>query len=89
MNRILLVTTKGCAACLIMNRLLNQAIEESHKSIALEVKDIKKVDTMFLRDNKVTDFPTTFFIKDGVVKFRYTGTNPVTVIHRWIDIHFK
>lgn len=89
MNRILLVTTRGCAACVIMTRLVKQAVEESHKSIALDVKDIKAVDKSFLHSHKITDFPTTFFIKDDVVKFIYTGTNPVTVIHRWIDIHFK
>jgi len=89
MNKILIVTTRGCGGCIIMTRLVKQALVESHKSISLEVKDIKSVDKSFLHENKVTDFPTTFFIKDGAVKFKYTGTNPVTVILRWIDIHFK
>ena len=89
MNEILLITTKGCAACTIMRRLITEAINESHKSITFKERDVKDADITFLKDNIVTDFPTTFFIKDGIVKYRYTGTNPKVVILRWIDIHFK
>ena len=89
MNKILLITTKGCAACTIMERLIKEAIDESHRSIALEIKDVKDANASFLHKHKTNDFPTTYFIKDNDVKFQYVGTNAKIVILRWIDVYFK
>lgn len=72
-----------------MERLIKEAIDESHRSIALEIKDIKDANASFLHKHKTNDFPTTYFIKDNDVKFQYVGTNAKIVILRWIDVYFK
>ena len=89
MNKILLITTKGCAGCNIMHRLIRQAMKSSSKEISFAIKDKGEFDKKWLAQNKITDFPTTLFIKDDVIKFKYVGTNPAVVILRWIDVYFK
>ena len=89
MYKILLITTKGCGACDIMSRLVKEAIVSSKKSIQYVEKDYKDIPKKYLALNEITDFPTTLFIKDNEVKFKYTGTNPKIVILRWIDVYFK
>lgn len=89
MNKILLITTQGCGGCRIMERLIHEAIRKSSKEIEFHKADYKELKPKFLRDHEVRDYPTTFFIKDNDIKFQYTGTNPVIVILRWIDVYFK
>lgn len=89
MNKILLITTQGCAGCRIMERLIGEAINKSSKEIEFHKKDFKEVKPKFLRDNGIRDYPTTVFIKDDSIRFIYTGTNPMIVILRWIDVYFK
>lgn len=88
--KILLVTTKGCEACTIMENIINQALECTSKDVVFEVKDFKNVDRELLNKFRVKDYPTTFFIiNDSVVKHHFIGTMPTAVILRWMDIHFK
>lgn len=87
--KILLITTKNCEACNIAEKNIKQAMAQSSKKITLEVKDIKEIDKKFLKDKKITDFPTTLYIINDVIKFKCTGTYPSVMFLRWIDIHFK
>lgn len=87
--KILLITTKHCEACNIAEKNIKQAMSQSSKKITLEIKDIAEMDKKFLKDNKITDFPTVVYIKDDVIKFKRTGTYPSIMFLRWIDIHFK
>lgn len=89
MNKILLLITKGCVACTIMNRLIREALANTNKAINYEVQDIKNANKVFLIENDISDFPTTCFIKDDVLKYKYVGTAPAIVINRFIDIHLK
>jgi hypothetical protein len=89
MNKILLITTKGCAGCAIMNRLIKEAIGNTKKQVEFVVRDCKNIDKRFLNINKVKDYPTTMFIVDGDIRFIYTGTAPSIVINRFMDIHFQ
>ena len=66
--KILLITTKHCEACNIAEKNIKQAMSQSSKKITLEVKDIAEMDKKFLKDNKITDFPTVVYIKDDVIK---------------------
>ncbi len=86
MKKILLVTTEGCEGCKIINNLITQALE-SYNDIELEVVDKQEVNNKFFKALYVNDFPATFLIKDGQVKFVFTGTRPVPVIVRYIDIN--
>ena len=89
MNKIVLITTKGCAGCNIMHRLIREALKSTSKKIEFSIRDKDEVGKKWLAQNQITDFPTTIFIKDGIIKFKYVGTNPAIVILRWIDVYFK
>lgn len=88
MNKILLLTTKGCEGCFIMENNTTQAVDNSSKNIKLIVKDKYDVSKVFLKENKIVDFPTVLFMKDEKVIFKYAGSMPSIVVSRWIDIHF-
>lgn len=85
MKKILLISTKGCVGCTIMRRNVREAINE--KDIDFEVKDVNDVSKKFLNDYHIRDFPTTLFFIDNLLKFRWTGSMPVAVIVRWIDLY--
>ena len=87
-NKVLLITTKGCAGCAIAHKLVEEAIQMYRHPITFEEKDIDNVDEAFVRNNKIYDFPTVVLIKNDTVKFKFTGTRPSIVIHRWFKIHF-
>lgn len=87
-NKVLLITTKGCAGCAIARKLVEEAIQMYRHPITFEEKDVNAVDEKFVRNNNIYDFPTILLIKDDVVKFKFTGTRPSIIIHRWFKIHF-
>lgn len=87
MNKVLLITTKGCVGCAILRRLISEAIDMYNKDINFEEKDVSNCDKNWIKQNKITDFPTTLLIKGDVIKFKFTGTRPSIVIHRWLKIH--
>ena len=89
MKSILLVTTKGCAACTIMNRLIKEALANTKQRIEYNAKDVKGVNKELLLEHNITDFPATFFFKDDDVRYVCTGTQPAVVINRYIDIYLK
>lgn len=89
MNEILLITTQGCAGCNIMYKLILQAVDQSSKKISVLRRLHTDLDRHWLSEHDIKDFPTTVFKKNGDVRFKTVGTNPVPVIVRWIDIYFK
>lgn len=88
MNKIILVTTKGCEGCSIMRESINQAIVNCKKDIVFVEKDHKDVDKKIF-DIHLKDFPTTILMKNGRVTRKEVGTRPWIVVLRWIDIDFK
>ena len=89
MNKILLITTKGCDGCAVARNNIKQAIDASKKKIIFEEIDVSKVNKVFLRTLKVRDFPTTIIYKEDEVRVTWGGSVPVIVVQRWIDVHFK
>ena len=89
MNKIVLITTKGCDGCSIMKNAIYRAIHNSSKDIDFEIKDISEIDTTEKRKLKLTDFPTTIFYKYNDIVRKEVGTRPYIIILRWIDIDFK
>ena len=87
-NKVLLITTKGCAGCTILRKLINEAISMYRGTITFEEKDLSECDKKFIKQNKITDFPTTFLIKSDIIRFKFIGTKPSIVIHRWFEVHF-
>ena len=87
--RILLVVTKGCVACDIQERNINEAIKQSTKNIRFEKvlrTELKNKDIMKL---KLKDFPTTALFVDDVLTFKFEGSLPTPIINRYIDLYMK
>lgn len=89
MNKIVLITTKGCAGCSIMDKLIKQALEVTSKKITYETKDVLEIRKDTRNNLKLNDFPTVLFFKNNRLTRKEIGTRPVIVILRWIDIDFK
>lgn len=89
MNKIVLITTRGCEGCSVMRYSINSAILYSSKEIEFEAKDISTLDIVERNNLKLRDFPTTLFYKDGNLVRKEVGTRPYIVVLRWIDIDFE
>lgn len=90
MNKIEVITTEGCHSCEIIKKLIDEAIKLSKVNIdEIIYKDYKEYNKNWLKQNKITDFPTILLIKDNSIKFKFSGTRPVIVIARWLDINIK
>ena len=89
MNRIMLITTKGCEGCTIARNSIKDAISQTKKSISFEEIDVNEVNKKFLKTFDIEDFPAILFFKDKKLKFKRIGSVPSIVILRWIDINFN
>lgn len=88
MNNILLITTKGCEACSIASNNIDLALMQTSKQIGKKVVDREDCKNLIKKYN-IKDFPTTVYTVDGMLKHKATGSYPVAVYLRWIDLHFK
>ena len=89
MNKIVLVTTKGCEGCNIMHKSIKQALDYTSKKIEYVVKDVTELTKEEKSKLKTYDFPTTLFYKNDRITRREVGTRPYIVVVRWIDVDFK
>ena len=89
MNKIVLVTTKGCEGCNIMHKSIKQALDCTSKKIEYVVKDVTELTKEEKSKLKTYDFPTTLFYKNDRITRREVGTRPYIVDVRWIDVDFK
>lgn len=89
MNKIVLVTTKGCEGCNIMHKSIKQALNCTSKKIEYVVKDVTELNKEEKSKLKTFDFPTTLFYKNNRITRREVGTRPYIIVVRWIDIDFK
>ena len=63
-KQIILITTSGCYGCEIIKNTLNELIEEENYDIDIKEIDYQNPDyKQFIKDNNITDFPTTLFVK--------------------------
>lgn len=89
MNKILLIKTEGCESCEIVEHNIKEIINSSKKyNCVLEVIDKKDCNKTFLKQNKITDFPTVMLCKDDIIKFKFVGNYPTIVIIQWIHNFF-
>lgn len=89
MNKIVLITTKGCEGCNIMHKSIKQALNCTSKKIEYVVKDVTELNKEEKSKLKTFDFPTTLFYKNNRITRREVGTRPYIIVVRWIDIDFK
>lgn len=89
MNKIVLITTKGCEGCSIMNNSIKQALNSTNKEIEYVIKDVEDLNKKEKSKLKTSDFPTTILCKNNRITRQEVGTRPYIVVLRWIDIDFK
>ncbi len=89
MNKILILTTDNCEACAIAKRNINIAIMQTSCEIEVDTKDWHEEDKQFIKRQKVSDFPTVFYLINDVIVNKTVGTYPPAVYLRWIDMYFK
>ena len=65
MNKIVLITTKGCEGCNIMHKNIKQALENTSKKIEYITKDISDLTKAEKAKLKSSDFPTVLFVKNN------------------------
>lgn len=88
MNKIILITTKGCEGCVIARNNIKEAIKSTSKKVSLEIRDCEEATKKYIRTFGIRDFPAILLFKDEELKVKHTGSIPTIVILRWIDIHF-
>lgn len=89
MNKILILTTKGCEACDIAIRNVDIATTQVSKEIQIEIKDWHEEKREFIVKHKIKDFPTVIYFVDNKFVCKSSGTYPSAVYLRWIDMYFK
>ena len=89
MNKITLITSKGCYGCEVMKTSINTAIKETKVDVTVEVIDIEEASRKFIRTFGITDTPTVIFFKDDKYLFKKIGSVPAVVVLQWINVHFK
>lgn len=87
-RKILLITTKGCEGCKILDRIIQKALDNYDKEVDYEIKDKDNIDVDFLKKHHINDFPMTILYKDNIIVFMFVGTKPVSVVNKYISIHF-
>ena len=91
MIEVRIITADGCEGCNIMKRIANNAIDfinEDHRQIVANVTTFDCLDENirhFVNRYQVTDYPTTFIIKDSNVLNRIEGTVSKNTMIRYID----
>ena len=89
MNKILIITTKGCEGCYIAKENITAALTQTSKTIEVEDKDWHDIKRDFLHEHKIKDYPTVIYLVNGRIVHKSIGTYPIPVYLRWIDIYFK
>lgn len=89
MNKILILTTKGCEACNIAKRNVDIALMQATKEIAIDEKDVSELKKDFIIKNKIKDFPTVLYYVDDKIVNKVVGSYPSAVYLRWIDMYFE
>lgn len=80
MNKIILITIEGCEGCKIMNNVINKALSFLAIPIKFDKLDYTSLSKDFIDTYDITDFPTTLFIKDDVLKAKIVGTANVKTV---------
>ena len=80
MNKIILVTIEGCEGCKIMNNVINKALSFLAIPIKFDKLDYTSLSKDFIDTYDITDFQTTLFIKDDVLKAKIVGTANVKTV---------
>ena len=87
-RKILLITTKGCEGCRIMDNIIQKALDGYEKQVDYEIKDKDNIDIEFLKKHHINDFPTTILYQNNLIVFITAGTKPADQLRRDMVVHF-
>lgn len=87
MNKIIVITTKGCEGCSIAKQHIESAILQSSKEITREWIDRADAKEL-VKQNKIKDFPAVLYVVDDIIKYKAIGSYPTAIYLRWIDMYF-
>ena len=86
---IYLVTTEGCEACRIMNKILKQVQHDVDYTFSIKIRDYKLLPNFIKVNVILTDFPTLIFLENDVIKYNIVGTTNAKKLKEIIkDLHF-
>ena len=90
MNKdIYLVTTEGCEACRVMNKILKQVQNDVDYTFSIKVRDYKLLPNFIKINVILTDFPTLIFLENDVIKYHIVGTTNAKKLKEIIkDLYF-
>ena len=89
-KHIYLVTTEGCEACRIMEKILKQVQRNNVYTFSIQVRDYKLIPEFIKIDVVLTDFPTLIFLENDVIKYHVAGTISAKELQGIIkDLHFS
>lgn len=87
---VYLVTTEGCEACRIMNKILKQVQHNVDYTFSIKVRDYKVLPNFIKVNVILTDFPTLIFLENNVIKYHVAGTMSAKKLQEIIkDLHFN
>lgn len=88
-NKIIyVVTTEHCSACKCIEYILKE-VQKDDSTFTITTTDFKNVPDWIKNNVTLTDFPTTIFVKDDIIKYHFTGTLPIKKVAKIInDINF-
>lgn len=87
-KKIYLVKTHGCSACKCMEHILDELFNQI-EGLNLTICYCDNVPEFLKTNVPFTDFPTTVFVKDDVIKYHFAGTKSINKIKNIIrDIEF-
>ena len=87
-RKVLLITTKGCEGCRIMDNIIQKALDSYEKQVDYEIKDKDNIDIEFLKKHHINDFPTTILYQNNLIVFITVGTKPADQLRRDMVVHF-
>jgi hypothetical protein len=94
MKQILVITKADCVACGYYINGLKAAVDDFNSSVQntddivyIKTVDYYDVDTQFIINNRIKEFPTSLYMDDDVVKFKCAGSVPQAVIYRYIQLY--
>ena len=88
-RKILIITTKNCLGCTILINNVQTVLAKSKKNITFEIKDFAEIPKRLIHKYKAYDYPTTIFLEDDEVTFKFVGSTHVNCIQRYIDLYLK
>ena len=88
-KHIYLVTTEGCEACRIMERILKQVQRDTGYTFSIQVRDYNLLPEFIKVDVALTDFPTLIFLENDIIKYHVSSTISAKELQGIIkDLHF-